>query len=746
MGSSKPKKQVVGYKYYRTMNLGLCHGPIDAIRSITIKDKIAWSGNLRSNQNGVSGVSSINAPGLFGGDDLEGGVSGIIEVGFGGSNQQLKGVNSDGTTSVAPLRAIGVSRPFMPTMGTQYRGIAVLNMHDFYWGTNPYLGDVAVEVERYFRDWFPEVAQIGLDANPAHIIYEAVTSDQWGMAYSPDQLDDNSMRVAAGILYNEGLGLSMTWSEQSTIEDFIGTVLPQIDGSFYFNPRLGKWALKLVRAGDPVVHRLDPSNFKLGNFSRRALGETVNEMTVRWVSPDTEEYVALTIQDTANIMATGQTIPGSKNYPGVRSEALAGKLGLRDLASVSATLASCEGTANREAWNLNPGDLVELVWPAHNIALLRMRVASTSFVQNSNDIKLNLVEDVFGQNLSSFTGTSTPGWQDGRLPPGQFDVLAPFELPFWFVYQALAGIIPAPEVSFGAVLPVSVNKNVLQAALFALKVSPTASVYEQVDADGATPSALISQDLPRGVVSTVTLLMTSLTEASKIGPDSYAVIGDGENAEMVRVVGEVGATITLERGIMDTHPAEWPQGTRIFFIGEGSFPYDPTARTMAEVVDYKVTMQTSLGMTTVDEVPVTSLLMIGRQGSPYPVANVTVGGTYWPASVAATANSVSVSWSTRNRLLQNGAFQVHWDEPSITPEAGATVLVFAMQGGEVVSSVHITDPAVNTAVLPMEGASNGATTVFVRTLRDGLTNYQDYQHTFNLTGIAPTGWGENWGA
>lgn len=746
MGSSKPKKQVVGYRYYRTMNIGLCHGPIDAIRSITIKDKIAWTGNLRNNQNGVSGVSSINAPGLFGGDDLEGGAGGIIEIGFGGYNQQLKGVNSDGTTSVAPLRALGIGRPFMPTMGTQYRGVAVLNLHDFYWGTNPYLGDVAVEVERYWRDWFPEVAQIGLDANPAHIIYEAVTSDQWGMAYSPDQLDDDSMRVAAGVLYNEGLGLSMAWTEQSTIEEFIGTILPQIDGSFYFNPRLGKWALKLVRAGDPVVHRLDPSNFKLGNFSRRALGETVNEMTVRWVSPVTEEYVALTIQDTANIMATGQTIPGSKNYPGVRSEALAGKLGLRDLASVSATLASCEGTADRSAWNLNPGDLIELVWPAHNIGLLRMRVASTSFVQNSNDIKLNLVEDVFGQNLSSFTGTNTPGWQDGRQPPGQFDVLAPFELPFWFVYQAMAGAIPDAEVAFGAVLPVSINKNVLQASLYALKVSPTAAVYEQVDTDGATPSGLISEDMPRGVLTDVTLLMSSLTEASRIGPDSYAVIGDGENAEMVRVVGEVGATITLERGIMDTHPQAWPQGTRIFFIGESLFPFDPTARTMAEVVDYKVTMQTSLGMTTVDDVPVTSLLMVGRQGSPYPVANVTVGGTYWPTGVTATANSLNVSWSTRNRLLQNGAFQIRWDEASIAPETGATVLVFAMQGDEVVSSVHITDPAVNTAVLPLEGVSNGVTTVYVRTLRDGLTNYQDYQHTFDLDGVVPTGWGESWGA
>lgn len=745
MGSKKAKKSVVGHRYYRSVSLGLCHGVIDAVRSIRVKDKVAWSGNLRRNENGTSAFGTVTASGLFGGEDLEGGVAGVFEIGFGGFNQQLVGVNSDGTTTASALLAKGVAKPFLPKMGTHYRGLAVLNLHDFYWGTNPYLGDVAVEVERYWRDWFPEVAQIGIDSNPAHIIYECVVNDQWGLGYSADEIDDDSMRVAAGKLFSEKLGLSQTWSEQQPIDEFIGTILPQIDGSFYFNARTGKWALKLVRPGDPVKLRLDPSNFKLTSFNRRALGETVNELTVRYVSPETEEFVAITIQDTANIAATGQTIPGTKNYPGVRSEALAGKLGLRDLASVSATLAGCEGVANREAWHLNPGDLVELVWPAHNIELIRMRVSSTTFAQDSNDIKLILLEDVFGQDLSSFTGDNESGWEDTRQPPGQFDVLVPFELPYWFVFQSTAGVNPEVETTYAAVLPVSANKNVQSVSMYALKEGPTSSEYELSDTDNTTPSALLAADLPKEVSSVASILMTSVTGQDRVPPDSYAVLGDGDGAEIVRMLGSVGPSIALQRGIMDTQPLAWPQGTRIYFIGEGLFPLDPLPRSMAEVVDYKLTMQTSTGQTELSEVPVTSAVLDGRQGRPYPVANVTIAGTYWPTTVNVSAAGITVSWSTRNRLLQNGPFQLSWNEPSVAPEVGATVLVFIMQGGSVVQSVLVSDPAVNTAVLPSAGLVGGAATIYVRTLRDSLENYQDYQHTVTLT-VPPAGWGQSWGS
>lgn len=747
MSSGKAKKSVVGHKYYRTMLLGLCHGPIDAVRSIWIKDKVAWSGNIRINETGATTFASLDKQGLFGGDDLEGGVQGVFEVGHGGFNQVLAGVNSDGTTSTLPLAANGVLRPAQPVMGTHYRGMAVVNFHDFYWGSNPYISDVAVEVERYFREWYPEAAQIGLDANPAHIIYESVTSAEWGLGYEPEQLDLDRLRVEAGRLYNEGLGLSMAWSEQQTIQAFVDTILEQIDGSFYFNTRTGKWTLKLVREGDPVVHSLGPDNCKLVSFTRRALGETVNELTAQWVNPETEEYQAVTAQDTANIMSTGQIVAGAKNYPGVRNEALAGRLVVRDLRAVSATLAACEVIANRSAWHLNPGDVAEFSWPAHGISALRMRVSSTTHTQDTTDIKLTLIEDVFGQNLASFTGENPPGWVDTRQPATQFDVLAAFELPFWFVYQATSGVLPSIDVTYGAVLPVTINNSIQSADLYAERVLPSSSEYEKVDGANRTPSGLLDTALEKEVSSETSVVVSSLTAVSSIEQDSFVVIGSGEGAEIARVIGAFTATgFTLQRGIMDTQPKSWPLGTRIYFIGQAQFPADETARSMAELVNYKVTMQTSISATSVEDVPVTPLPLLGRQGRPYPVANVTIGGTYWPAAVTVTDSFLNVSWSTRNRLLQNGEIQISWNEPSIAPEAGATVIVFALQGGAVVSSIEITDPTANTAMLPVEGVADGPTTIVVRTLRDDLDNYQDFSHTLALTVVRPAGWGADWGA
>lgn len=747
MSGGKPKKQTVGYRYYRSMQMGICHGPIDALRSIWVKDKKCYNGPAVRRDDGLGVTHHVSQNGLFGGDDGEGGVIGWIEVCHGAFNQLLLGTNSDGTASTAPLSALGVARPAVPTMATNYRGMAVVVFHDFYWGTNPYLGDMAFEVERYWKDWLPARAKIGIDANPIHIIVECLTNDQWGLGYTVDLIDDYAMLVAADRLFDEGLGLSMSWSEQQSIEEFINTIMEQIDGAFYFNQRTGKWTVKLVREGDPVKLTLDPSNCRLEDFQRRGIGETVNELVARWVSPETEEYQSLTVQDLANISATGQTISGTKNYPGVRSEALAGRLATRDVRVLAATLASAEVTANREAWDLNPGDIVSFSWPPLGISDLRMRVTQATHRQDTTDIPLSLTEDVFGQGDASFSGVNPPGWVDTRQEATQFNVLTGFELPFWFVFMASSGTVPEPEVTFGAVLPVSDNIGVQRVDLYALRNLPSAPVYERQDSANITPSALLNTTLGREVLTSTSVLLSSLTGATLIETDSFAVIGSGEDAEIVRVVANFTAgNFQIQRGLMDTHPHEWPIGTRIYFIGEAQFPADPTARSMTEVVNYKVTMQTSLSATTVDEVPVTAIPLIGRQGRPYPVGNVTIGGSWWPLTVVNETGVLGVSFSTRNRLLQNSDHQVQWGEPSVTPEAGTSVLVFAMRDGLVVASAEVTDPAVNTAQLVLGDLPSGPLTVVVRTLRGDLDNYQDYSHTFTITTALLSGWGADWGA
>jgi hypothetical protein len=746
MSGGGAKKSVVGYRYYRSMSLAICHGPIDALREIWIKDKVAWRGDLRrnaDNDNTKTGRSSQD--GLFGGESLEGGVGGFFEVAFGGFNQWLMGVNADGTTTTAPHTALGVKFPYMPAKGTNYRGIAMVNFFDFYWGTNPYISDIAFNIEVYWDGWYPERNKIGVNANPAHIIYECLVNGEWGLGYDREIIDDDSFRVAAATLYDEGLGLSLSWSETSTIEEFIDSINDQIDATFFYNQKNEKWSLRLIRASDPVVMPIGPGDCRLTTFSRRMYGETVNELTVRWVNPATEEYQALTIHDGGNIEATEQIIPGSKDYPGVRSEVIAARLGQRDLRALSSTLASAEIVANRTAWRLNPGDIILFTWPDLDVISVRMRVTQTTQLQNKSDITITLVEDVFGQAQAVFNGEQPTDWVDTRTQPTQFEYLTPFELPFWYVFQALSGVIPEVEVTYGTVLAGTTNVGIQSARLFAEQILPSTTQYGLVDTANSTPVAMLSADLPRSWQNSASVFINTVTNITRIETDSFAVIGGGVDGEIVRVVQNIGnGTFVLQRGLMDTHPKAWPAGTSVWFIGKEQFPVDPTARSMAETVNYKMTMQTSLGTTEIDDVPATPVYLEGRQGRPYPVANVRVEGQYWPSYLEVTDGFLRIDFSTRNRLLQNADAQVLWNEGSVVTEANTQVLVFLTQAGVVVASALLPDPSVGFIELPVAGVPTGATRLVIRTIRDGLDNYQDFTHDMTLSLELLSGWGADW--
>lgn len=115
MGSSK--KQTVGYKYYLGMHMILCHGPIDFISTITVDKRKAWVGNS------TGGPVVINSEGLFGGEEREGGVSGIVDVEMGRNDQ--------GRNSYLQAR-LGSSVP-------AFRKVVGLVLRQCYLGLNPYL-------------------------------------------------------------------------------------------------------------------------------------------------------------------------------------------------------------------------------------------------------------------------------------------------------------------------------------------------------------------------------------------------------------------------------------------------------------------------------------------------------------------------------------------------------------------------------------------------------------------------------
>ncbi len=70
------------YDFLLSMDYGVCHGPVDRFNQIWVKDKPIWCGHAKE-----ASEIAVRQPDLFGGDDAEGGVVGVVEV-FTGDDEQ----------------------------------------------------------------------------------------------------------------------------------------------------------------------------------------------------------------------------------------------------------------------------------------------------------------------------------------------------------------------------------------------------------------------------------------------------------------------------------------------------------------------------------------------------------------------------------------------------------------------------------------------------------------------------------
>lgn len=757
MGKSK-KKSTVGYKYYVTLHFAVCHGTVDALRSIWWADKVFWSGNLAGPTDGTTVSQYAENNGLFGGENSEGGAEGLFEFGPGTYLQEMTGVKADGTFDVAALKNLYRSRGIYnrddamgmtPTMAVNYRGLAVVMLHNNYIGNNAYLKDISFEVERYWKGWQPSLSRVGDNMNPAHIIYECLTNSDWGLGYPASTIDQNAFLAAAQTLYNEGFGLSFVWDSDQDIEAFIEQVKVCIDASFYLNRRTGLWTLKLIRAGGTPKMVIDTSNATLDSFSRKAMGETFNELSVSWTNPVTEEYETVVIQDPASIEAQGRVLQTTKEYVGVRTQALAIQIAQRDLQVASAQLATVEVVCNREAWALMPGDIVTFNWRPYGLNNMTMRVIETEQAEPGTDsIRLQLAEDVFARASGSFSGIQEPGWVDPSSPPVLFTRVLPWEFPFWYVARNTgidASSLPA-YASYGTALASGGSEDAKFVRLYSLSTTESGMSWLLQDAGAVTPTALLSTALTKAVTSQMTVDPATAFRLSSAQTSSFILLSGSGKEEIAQItaIDDTTGVITVDRALMDTQPQTWPVGTTVYFIGTDTFATDSTQRSAGEVAQYKPAMQTSIGQMPVDSVPAASIALRGRYELPYPVANVTIAGSYWPSSVNASAFVLRVDWSTRNRLLLDAPEQVRWGAGNVVPEEGTTFGVELYSGSNLATAVTgITGTGVD---VPVDMLTSGTYRLVVYAVRDGRRNYIDYEHTLNLTVPAlPNGYGNSYG-
>lgn len=717
--SSSKSSVVVGYRYYLGMHqvfgLSPAAAPVTALKKIKVGEKEAWTGNVTGNTQ-----ISINQPELFGGDSKEGGIVGAVDVEFGGVAQAVN------TYLVAKLTGYPVPA-FRGLFGLVLRQVQVSAL-------NPYIKPWSIYASRINGGFYPSKAAIGESMNPAHIIYEVLTSYQFGLGIGSGDIDVASFTAAADTLHSEGMGLSIFWEGEQSAEDFIGYILQHINGVLYPKPATGKLTLTLAR-GDYSVGTLpvlDTSNvIRVERFAQPLPGELASEVQVKFEDQATGEAGSVTEQDIAVMeIQGGASVPVVFDYQGIPTAELASKVALRELRLRATPLARAEIVATREAWNLNVGDVFRLQWPPLGIVDMVMRVAALDYGTLTNGkITIEAVQDVFKAADTVIGTPPASGWISPISAPAASPQRLVMEAPYWVIAREILGesdsLLAEVDPDSGLLLAAG-SRPSSDAYDFRLWTRVGSADYESRVSGSFSPTAVLDGAVGRS--ETVFAIRDGL-DLDQVEAGTWAHI-DGE---LVKVVSVTSSALTCRRGVLDTTPAPHSDGVVIHFADDFK-GVDLTEWSNGQTVNAKLLTRTGLGTLLLASAPVDSVAMARRFIRPYPPGYTRINSVEHPTSAS---GDLTVTWVHRDRTLQT-AYLVEQSEASIGPEAGTTYTVRiynAQTGGTLIrtySGISGTSQAYTEAQATTDngGSKPANLRVEVEAVRDGYTSWQRQVRAF----------------
>lgn len=410
MGSGKA--QTVGYRYYFGIFMGVCRGPVDQLVAIKVADSEAWYGNVVE-----SGRVQISAPELFGGDNKEGGIVGPLDVMMGDEAQ---------TAPPALATMLGGLVP-------GFRGVLSLFFDGQIGAMNPYPKPWRVRVRRALKGWdddaawYPEKAVIMLQGanndlsgrnniaamNPAHILLECLTNKTWGRGLDSTALDVTSFEQAADTLHTEGFGLCLKWSRKDDIQSFVASVIDHIGATLYTDRGTGKLTLKLVRydyiPSTLPLYDVDSGLLAVNESTVQAFAAGVNDLTVNYIDPVTNEQRSQRIHNLASVQSQGALNSMTKSYPGLPTAELALRVAQRDLRALGGGLRRFRLEMDRRAWRIAPGSVFRIRDLSRGIGETVLRAAEVEDgILTSGRMRITALQDVFAFPLTAYVAPQPP--------------------------------------------------------------------------------------------------------------------------------------------------------------------------------------------------------------------------------------------------------------------------------------------------------------------------------------------------
>jgi hypothetical protein len=712
MSGKKPKIPVDDY--YLSIHYGFCLRADELVAFRIDEKEVPGIANLTANA-----TVQVNEPNFFGGDQKRGGIMGVAHVLLGDESQVLP--------EEAAARMTFRGSPLTSATAPGYRGVTSIFLHGvlsavesvpvvipglvssilasrsgrkgWRWGSNsPMIPKVDGRFRRVPKGLDPTYAVYETSdgyqhVNPSHMIYECMTSIDYGSAIPSSQIDVDSFLYAAEILFNEKLYLSTAWTREDTVENFVADILAHIDGVIYIDLDTGLYVLKLFRDDYDLetIPTWGPDKVRSKEFTRKGRGEIVTRISLVYTNPETGKDETITsIDEASSAMQDGAIVPSTVNKRMIRNPDIAAQQADKELRVAAAPLAAGRldvlRDANGDGTSIKAGQVFRLSYPdLLGEETIICRIVDVNYGKtNERYISVSWTEDIFSLPVTrSRTGQSSL-WVNPSINPVPLAQQSLFSIPYPLtflvseagvpndsypdVYIGLLGNHPASDVS-GFQIVTTETDTLGGSELKSLGIgtlSETATLAGPVIQQSLTSNMPVVGSFSRVIVPGEFVLIGDPSDETTCEWGLITADPDYETTPGV-------VLLSVKRGIYDTVPREWPSGTRVWFFGEDFDAFDPGVRPGFAATEYSLLTVTSRGTLAYDDATPISITPGDRPYAPFRVANFKVDGTAFGTKTYATDPlTVPITWANRDRSSEDSV-PLAWDDASVPLEAGVTI-------------------------------------------------------------------------
>jgi hypothetical protein len=406
-----------------------------------------------------------------------------------------------------------------------------------------------------------------------------------------------------------------------------------------------------------------------GRLGRRAPGDLINSVTVRFTDDTTDDTGAVSVTDTARVQAMGEVLATTLDYPGIRYQSLAIRVAERDLRALSAPLLTGEIVVTREGAGLAPGDVIRLRSARLGLDDIVLRISEVGQGDGrDNGIRLKLAEDVFALGATAIAGGRRAAGTSVTAAPRALTRRLAAEAPYWLLVRELghseADRLLAEDPDAGTLVALGERPSA-DALAAQLWVDPGTGPAQ----DGLVafaPSAVLSAEVSDHPEERI-LPVSGWSEIGEVAIGTLAALG----GELIRIDGVTEDSITVGRGCLDTVPIAHEAGTPVLFFDEVA-SISESQYVAGETLAVRLLPETGSGTLAFALAPEDVVTFEGRGIRPLPPGRVQGNGSYTPDVDALITSALALTWAHRDRLTQTSPVIVDHTGASIGPEPGVS--------------------------------------------------------------------------